>query len=62
MEILLSAIFESSMVDVGSVLVLFCTKTAQREGSEVAYYGKDVGEQIWSEDGKSTRDERITKN
>ena len=42
MSILLSAIFESSTVDVCSVLVLFSTNTTQREGSEVAYYRKDV--------------------
>lgn len=35
LEIFLSAIFESSVVDVGSVLVLFSSKTAQGEGSEV---------------------------
>ena len=34
LEIFLSALFESSMVDVGSVIVLFSSKTAQGQGSE----------------------------
>ena len=40
MEIFLSAIFESSMANVRRVLVLFCTKTNKREGSEVDHYKK----------------------
>ena len=40
MEIFLSAILESSMANVGRVLVLFRTKTNKREGSEVNHYTK----------------------